>query len=150
MEITSPAFEQNQPIPAIHSRKGGDISPPLQLSNVPAGTKSLALIVDDPDAPGKTFVHWLIWNIPPDTKELPEGINKKSSISLGVEGINHYENLGYAGPCPPHGNRHRYYFKLYALNTTLSLPPGSSKLHLEEAMKDHILQKAELMGTFQQ
>ena len=143
MEIVSPAFEPNQPSPQIYGSEGKDISPPLRFINVPEGTETLALIVDDPDAPGGTFVHWVLWNIPGVTEQLSEG------AKIGNQGKNHYDTLGYRGPRPPVGETHRYYFKLYALNTTLTLPEGSSKSKLEHAMKDHIITHAEVIGTFQ-
>ncbi len=142
MEITSPAFEHHQPIPKKHTCEGEDLSPPLLFRDIPKGTKSLVLIVDDPDAPSGTFDHWLTWNIPPDHLRLDQGEHGPS------EGLNHFGGVGYRGPCPPKGPTHRYFFKLYALDRQLSLPEGSSKEQLEEALEGHILGKAELVGTY--
>ena len=144
MLITSPAFEQHQPIPQKYTCQGEDLSPPLQFQDAPAGTKSLALIMDDPDAPMGTFVHWVVWNLPPDTRQLSEGVKLKHQ-----EGKNHFPKIGYGGPCPPPGKPHRYYFKLYALDTQVHLSDGSSKEQLLEAMEGHILGQAELVGTYQ-
>ena len=144
MKVESKAFLPNQPIPKKYSYKSDNISPNLKITDLPPNTKSLALIMDDPDAPHGTYVHWVTWNIPPDTHELADG------IVLSKKGLNHYGNLGYDGPCPPPGKSHRYYFKVYALNTLLELPEGSSKEELEKAMTGHIIKQAELMGTYQQ
>ncbi len=142
MKLVSSAFSQNQAIPAKYTCKGKDVSPPLSFSNVPDGAASLALIVDDPDAPRGVFDHWIVWNITPDTKELKEG------ASVPKQGINGYGEQRYKGPCPPPGAAHRYRFKLYALNILLDLPEGSTKAQLEEAMQGHILAQTELVGTF--
>lgn len=143
MNIETVAFEQGKPIPDKFTCQGEDVSPELILKNVPAKTKSLVLIVDDPDAPSGTFDHWIAWNIPADTKKIAEG------VSLAEQGKNHFGNLGYNGPCPPPGKPHRYYFKLYALDTLLHLPSGSNKKQVENAMEGHVLGKSELMGTYQ-
>lgn len=143
MEIKSSAFNHGKPIPKKHTCEGEDISPMLTFHNVPKGTQSLALIVDDPDAPRGTFDHWIGWNLNPDHLTLSEG------ESLPVQGKNGFGEIGYRGPCPPPGSPHRYFFKLYALDTKISLPSGSSKRQLEEAIKGHVIEKAELFGTFQ-
>lgn len=143
MEITSPAFEQHATIPQKYTCEGEDVSPQLIFADIPAGTKSLALIVDDPDAPGGTFDHWIIWDLKPNLRTLAEG------ESAGKQGKNSYQELRYRGPCPPPGKPHRYFFKLYALDTTINIPEGSSKKQLEQAMEGHILGKAELIGTYQ-
>lgn len=144
MKIQSPAFEQNQPIPAKYTCDGENISPPLVISEVPEGTESLVLICDDPDAPAGTWVHWTLWNIPPHTKEIPEN----SAPAGASEGTTSFGNTGYGGPCPPSGT-HRYFFKLYALDKTLDLPPAASPEQLQEAMEGHILESAELVGLYQ-
>lgn len=143
MEIHSPAFEHNRPIPVKFTCQGEDVSPPLEFRQVPKGAKSLALIVEDPDAPGKTFVHWVVWNIDPAAKGLKEG------ASVPVEGTNHFREVNYRGPCPPKGSSHRYFFKLYALDVQLNLPSGSSREELEKAMQGHKIGEAEMVGTYQ-
>lgn len=143
MKVSSPAFENGQPIPIKYTCSGTDVSPPLVFSDIPKGTKSFALIVDDPDAPSGTFVHWLAWNIKGDATEL------KESASIPNQGKNGFKENRYKGPCPPPGGPHRYFFKLYALDTMISLPDGSLKTQLESAIEGHILGKAELIGTFQ-
>lgn len=143
MKISSPAFEPNQAIPLKYTCDGENVNPPLQIVDVPAGTKSLVLISDDPDAPMGTWVHWTIWNIAPDIKEIAE-----DSIPFGaVEGITSYGNKGYGGPCPPSGT-HRYFFKLYALDTILDLPLDAKAGDIEKMMSGHILDKAEVIGLY--
>lgn len=142
MKIESPAFKHGQPIPAKHTCKGQDISPELHFIDAPAKTVTFALIVDDPDAPMGTFDHWIAWNIPGDTKTLAEGVR------LPHQGRNGFQVSNYRGPCPPPGKAHRYFFKLYALDTDLSLSNGASKGQVEASLEGHILAKAELVGTF--
>lgn len=143
-------FENHQPIPAKYTCDGENVSPALQFMNVPDKAKSLAIIVDDPDAPRGTFDHWIIWNLPPDVKKLSEGATEiKHLTSHPKQGSNGYQENKYKGPCPPPGKPHRYFFKLYALDALLTLPEGVSKQELENAMKGHILEKAELIGTYQ-
>ncbi len=142
--ITSTAFEPGAPIPARYSCDGDDISPPLAWADVPPDTQSFALIFDDPDAPGGTWNHWLLFNLPADTRALPENTTLPTGTRIGK---NSWGRTDYGGPCPPHGT-HRYFFKLYALDTTLSLADGASKSEIEAAMNGHILAQAELMGTF--
>jgi len=147
-QITSHAFEDGGAIPVRHSCHGEDVSPPLAWTGAPAGTRSLALICDDPDAPVGTWVHWVVYNIPASTTTLPEGIAPDAELSDGSQhGNNSWGRLGYGGPCPPSGT-HRYFFKLYALDATLQLAAGSDKKALLKAMEGHILDQAELMGTF--
>ena len=153
LSINSPAFEAGGSIPAQHTCDGADSSPPLQWSGVPAGTKSLALIVDDPDAPDpakpqRTYVHWVLYNLPADARALSEGVSASSLPPGTREGMNDWNRTGYGGPCPPIG-RHRYFFKLYALDTVLGQLGAATKAQLESAMKDHILERAEVMGTYQ-
>lgn len=143
LSITSPAFEHNTSIPGRYTCDGRDISPPLLIESVPNGTESLALIMDDPDAPVGIWVHWILWNIPPHTREIKE--NRPPSGT--VLGLNNWNRISYGGPCPPYGT-HRYYFKLYALDTTLNLAPASTRADLERAMQGHILAQGELMGTY--
>ncbi len=143
MRIWSPAFVENGKIPKQYTCDGQDVSPPLNMENPPAHTATLALIMDDPDAPGGTWVHWVLWNIDPTTTEIGANTVPKGAF----QGINDFKKRAYGGPCPPSGT-HRYFFKIYALNTTLTLSPGSTKGDLEKAMKDHILAKAETIGRF--
>lgn len=142
MKLTSSAFTHNGIIPSEFTCDGSDLSPPLSISDVPSNAKSLALIMDDPDAPVGTWDHWIVFNIPPSTKEIIKGKEPN-----GIAGKNSWGRTGYGGPCPPSGT-HRYLFKLYALDTELNLPKGSPKKNLEAAMQGHILAKAELMGTY--
>lgn len=143
MDMESPAFENHQTIPKKFTCEGENISPELRIKKVPAGTKSLVIIVDDPDAPHGVFVHWVAWNIDPATSKLEEG------VTLKFQGKNHYGEIGYKGPCPPLGERHRYFFKLYALDIELNLPIGSNKEQLLETIQGHILGKTELIGLYQ-
>ena len=139
LKVSSSAFEEGKPIPLKYSCKGDDINPPLDIENIPEEAHSLVLIVDDPDAPGKTWVHWIVWNIP-----IMHHI-KENSVP-GTEGINDFKRNEWGGPCPPSGT-HRYYFKVYALDTQLNLPLGTTKKQLEKAMDEHILAFGSLMGT---
>lgn len=149
MQLTSPAFAHNQNIPSKYTCDGLDVNPPLAIDSVPAGTKSLALIVDDPDAPGGTWVHWTLWNIPPDTKEIPGNIQPAGVIKVGAsEGTTSFGGIGWGGPCPPTGV-HRYFFKLAALDTTLNLPASTKAEIVAEAILPHILAQAELIGLYQ-
>lgn len=149
MQLTSTAFAENTPIPAKHTCDDKNISPPLKWSGVPPGAKSLALIADDPDAPVGTWVHWVLYDLPPTLSELPED-QPKSQFVAGTarQGLNDFRHLGYGGPCPPPGKPHRYFFKLYALDTLLDLKPGATKKDIERAMEKHILAQAQLMGTY--
>jgi Raf kinase inhibitor-like YbhB/YbcL family protein len=140
MKITSPAFDHNTMIPKKYTCQGKDVSPPLAISGIPEGTVSLALINDDPDAPMGTWDHWVIWNIKP-VEEILE------NTAPGIQGRNSGGTNDYGGPCPPSGT-HRYFFKLYALDSTLELKEGATKAKLETAMKGHILAQAELIGLY--
>ena len=143
LTISSPAFGQNETIPSKFTCDGEDINPALKFDGVPANAKSLALIVDDPDAPRGMWVHWVVWNIDPATREV-----RISSVPKGgVQGMNDFRKHEYGGPCPPSGT-HRYFFKVYALDKTLELGPTSTKTQLETAMKGHILAHAELVGLY--
>lgn len=142
MQITSPAFENNGSIPSVYTCDGADANPPLALSSIPQNAKSLVLILDDPDAPGGTWDHWIVFNIPPTVKEIQE-----NSTPQGVEGMTSWGRPGYGGPCPPSGTHH-YHVKLYALDTMLSLTRFATKADVEAAMKDHILAQSELVGLY--
>ena len=146
--IKSSAFNEGEPIPKKFTCDGEDISPELSWDGTPEGTKTFALINDDPDAPGKTWVHWVIFNIPGSATSLPENMPTDKELSDGSrQGTNDFRKIGYGGPCPP-GGTHRYYFKLYALDTKLTLKPGALKQELLAAMKGHIVDEGQLMGTY--
>jgi hypothetical protein len=148
IKITSPAFEQEGLIPAQYTCDGEDVSPPLQWEGVPAGTESITLICDDPDAPMGTFVHWVLYDLPADVRELPESMPADATLSNGAkQGTSDFGRTGYGGPCPP-GGTHRYFFKLYALDTATSLSPGATKAELLKAMEGHILAQGQLMGKY--
>jgi Raf kinase inhibitor-like YbhB/YbcL family protein len=142
--LESNAFENAQAIPRRHSCEGEDVSPPIRWSNLPEGTRSLALVVDDPDAPGGVFTHWIAWGLDPAAEGLGEG------DSAPREGQNDFGASGYRGPCPPPGHgRHRYVFRLYALDAEPELAVGSGKAELEQAIEGHVLTTAELVGTYE-
>jgi hypothetical protein len=142
--LESSAFDNAQPIPSRHTCQGEDVSPPLQWTNVPEGTRSLALVVDDPDAPGGVFTHWIAWGLDPAAEGLGEG------ASAPREGQNDFGTSGYRGPCPPPGHgRHRDVFRLYALDADLELGAGAAKAGLEQAIEGHVLTMAELVGTYE-
>lgn len=143
LTLSSPAFTHNGTIPAQYTCDGTNISPALRWSGAPANTKSFALIVDDPDAPKKTFVHWVVFNIPATTRELPEGV-RSGEFTCGV---NDFGTKKYGGPCPPSGVHH-YHFKLYALDTILDLASDATKEDLLDAMQGHVLAQAELVGVY--
>jgi Raf kinase inhibitor-like YbhB/YbcL family protein len=142
MDLTSPAFGQDQPIPAYHTNKGSGISPPLMISNVPPGTASLALVMHDPDAPRGDFLHWSVWNMTATASVIPE-----NRVPTGAQqGTNGYGKIGYGQPAPPSGTHH-YVFDLYALNIQLDLPAGASLKQLQDAMDGHVVTQAKLVGT---
>ncbi|WP_456443630.1 YbhB/YbcL family Raf kinase inhibitor-like protein [Caldithrix abyssi] len=148
MKLISSAFEEGGMIPSIYTCDGQDVSPPLRWSDVPQETRSFALICDDPDAPMGTWVHWVIYNIPDTTRSLPEAIPSSERLDNGtLQGKNDFKRYGYGGPCPP-GGTHRYFFKLYALDTKLDLPAGATKAQLLKAMNGHIVGEAQLMGKY--
>jgi len=148
VKLTSAVFEQGGLIPATYTCDGRDVSPPLAWSGAPDHTKSFALISDDPDAPMGTWVHWVAWNIPGTTTALEENVPKKETLPNGMkQGTTDFRRIGYGGPCPPSGT-HRYFFKVYALDTNLNLPARTTKKELERAMQGHILAQAELMGKY--
>jgi Raf kinase inhibitor-like YbhB/YbcL family protein len=146
--LMSTAFGNGQPIPTTYSCKGRDVSPPLTWNEPPAGTQSLALILDDPDAPAGTWVHWVIFNLPATARGLAEATPKDAPLTAGgINGVNSWGRSGYGGPCPPSGT-HRYFFKLYALDTLLALTASADKSQVLTAMEGHILAQSELMGTY--
>ena len=146
--LISPAFGEGEAIPTRYTCDGEDISPPLRWEGVPAEARSLALIMDDPDAPAGTWVHWVLYNLPVKRQELAEAIPADAElVGGGRHGRNSWGRLGYGGPCPPSGT-HRYFFKMYALDTVLDLEPGADKEQLLEAMEGRVLARAELMGTY--
>lgn len=153
LTLTSPAFNHQGQIPLEYTCDGQDISPQLSWSHIPNGTKSLALIMDDPDAPDPaapkmTWVHWVLYNIPPSATGLPRGVTSERLPAGTQEGLNNWDRTGYGGPCPPIG-RHRYFFKLYALDVELTDLDRPTKEVLEKAMAGHVVAQAELMGTYQ-
>lgn len=149
MKLTSAAFQENGPVPVEYTCDGADQSPPLQWTDSPRNTRSFALIADDPDAPGGTFVHWVLYNIPASATFLEENQPADDMLDNGAsQGVNDFKNTGYGGPCPPSG-MHRYFFKLYALDEVLKSKEGMTKGDLLSAMKGHILAETQLMGTFQ-
>jgi len=144
MEITSPAFGQNQDIPPKYTCDGENINPPLAFAGVPADAKSLVLVVDDPDAPGRTWAHWIVYNIDPASAGIAE-----NSVPAGArQGITDFGIQGYGGPCPPSG-KHRYFFKLYALDSAIDVPISAAKKDLEKAMEGRILVQSDLIGLYQ-
>lgn len=148
LTLTSTAFAEGELIPRQYTCDGKDISPPLAWSGAPEATKSFALIGDDPDAPMGTWVHWVLYNLPPATKELPEQMPVTDTLSGAArQGVSDFGSSGYGGPCPPSGT-HRYFFKLYALDTTLELGARPTKADVERAMKGHILAQSQLMGKY--
>jgi Raf kinase inhibitor-like YbhB/YbcL family protein len=149
ISISSEAFRAGDAIPVEYTCDGRDISPALSWSGIPAGTQSIALIMDDPDAPMGTWVHWVLFNIPPNATGLPEGVPKHETLSDGsVQGMTDFRRVGYGGPCPPPGKPHRYYFRIYALDTKLSLTSKATKADVVKAMEGHILARGELMGKY--
>ena len=149
IDLTSSAFHQDGTIPKQHTADGKDTSPPLRWGETPKETRSLALICDDPDAPGRVWVHWVLFNLPPEVRELHEGVPAHQSLANEArQGKNDFGKIGYGGPAPPPGKPHRYFFKLYALDTVLELPAGSTKSQLVDAMKGHVLAEGHLMGRY--
>ena len=152
LSLSSTAFKEGAPIPLKHTCDGPDVSPPLAWEGAPAGTKAFAMIADDPDAPAGTWVHWVLFNIPGNTIKLAENIPKtetlKKDLDGAMQGRNDFRRVGYGGPCPPSGPAHRYFFKLYALDALLPLKAGATKQDVEQAMQGHVLQMAQLMGTY--
>jgi Raf kinase inhibitor-like YbhB/YbcL family protein len=148
INITSSAFQDGGLIPSKYTCDGADVSPPLQWSGIPQDTKFLALICDDPDAPAKTWVHWVVYDLPPNIAQLPEAVPDTESLAAGgKQGRNDFGKIGYGGPCPP-GGTHRYFFKLYALASQTSLQPGATKEQLLKAIEGKVLGQGQLMGTY--
>ncbi len=150
LTVTSAAFEPGRPIPVKYTGLGDDLSPPLQWQGAPAATKSFALLCDDPDAPGGTWVHWVIYNLPPGAPSLSENAPKSESLPGGAaQGLNSFGKIGYGGPAPPAGKAHRYFFKVYALDCLLTPQGRPKKEALLAAMRGHILSQGQLIGTYQ-
>jgi len=148
IKLTSTAFQEGGMIPQKHACDGLDISPPLDLEGIPDKAQSMALICDDPDAPAGTWVHWVLYDWPVGEKTIPQGVPADKELANGAkQGINDFRRIGYGGPCPP-GGTHRYFFKIYALDTRLNHTPGLTKAKLLEAMKGHILAEGQLMGRY--
>jgi Raf kinase inhibitor-like YbhB/YbcL family protein len=153
MELKSSAFEADGRIPVKYTCDGEDLSPPLAWSGAPQGTQSFAMIMDDPDAPPGTWVHWVLYDLPATTRELPEGLPKNETLDDGSVhgicwGVSSFNRVGYYGPCPPPGSPHRYFFKLYALDAKLALDPRATKDDVVKAMEGHVLAKVELVGLY--
>jgi Raf kinase inhibitor-like YbhB/YbcL family protein len=147
--LSTAAFAGGE-IPKQFTCDGNDVSPRLVWTDPPKGTESFALIVDDPDAPAGTWVHWVLYDLPAQTRDLPENVPKKSTLTNGAhQGRNDFGKIGYNGPCPPSGNPHRYFFKLYALDAKTKLKPGATKAQLERAMKGHVVAETQLLAKFQ-
>ncbi|MBJ6799820.1 YbhB/YbcL family Raf kinase inhibitor-like protein [Geomonas propionica] len=143
LKLVSSAFKQAGQIPSLYSCDGSDTSPPLAIDGIPKDAKSLALVMDDPDAPGGTWVHWVLWNIAPSTSQITQG-----TVPRGAQqGVNSWRRKSYGGPCPPSG-QHRYYFRLYALSERLNLPSNSTRKELDLAMRGKVLAQAELLGVY--
>lgn len=148
IKVASPAFKEGRMIPKKYTADGPNVSPPLEWESVPEGVQSFALICDDPDAPVGVWVHWVLYNLPAEIKSLPENVPSKKTLENGAaQGTNDFRKIGYGGPAPPSGT-HRYYFKLYALDTKLNLEPGVTKDDLLKAMKGRILAHGRLMGKY--
>lgn len=150
VKVTSPAFNEGRPIPPRYSCEDVNISPPLNWdTNLSLPSEgSITIICDDPDAPSGTWIHWVIFNLPPETSSLPEMVMPREELENGaLHGANSWGNIGYSGPCPPSGT-HRYYFKIYALDTKLNLPSGTTKEEVLKAMEGHILDEGQIMGTY--
>jgi hypothetical protein len=147
MSLSSSAFKDGQPIPVDYTCDGKNISPPLSWGGAPADTQSLLLIVDDPDAPAGVWTHWILFNLTTDTSELAEDFTK--SPSTARQGANDFKKPGYGGPCPPTGKAHRYFFRIFALDTTLNVPAGATRKEVDAAMAKHVLAMGQLMGTYQ-
>ncbi len=149
LELTSTAFAQGEPIPREYTADGRNVPPPLQWTEGPAGTRSFALVCEDPDAPSGTFTHWVLGNVPAEVHELTEEASRETVLPNGAtQGRNDFGKVGYGGPSPPPGKLHRYFFKLYALDRPLDLQPGAAKDQVLAAMKGHVLGEAQLVGTY--
>lgn len=150
IKLTSPSFDHGDSIPVKYTCEGEDVSPPLVWSDVPDGTRSLALVCDDPDAPSGTWVHWVMYDIPPKFSELSEGVPTTEVTPRGAkQGMNDFKRLGYGGPCPPRGDAHRYFFRIYALDIAPGLPAGATRADLQRAIEGHVLEQGELVGLYE-
>jgi hypothetical protein len=149
VQLKAPAFKPGADIPRQFTCDGSNISPALVWTAPPEGTQSFTLIMDDPDAPGRTWVHWLLYDLPATERELPEAVAPSGTLASGAQqGLNDFRKTGYGGPCPPSGPAHRYYFRLYALDTELHLRPGATRVQIERSIRGHVLAHAELMGQY--
>ncbi|MGB7218783.1 MAG: YbhB/YbcL family Raf kinase inhibitor-like protein [Vicinamibacterales bacterium] len=149
LQLKTPAFKPGDDIPAQLTCDGADTSPALSWSAPPERTQSFVLIMEDPDAPGRTWVHWVLYDLPPTGRELPEAVPPEGQLPSGArQGRNDFGKIGYGGPCPPPGPAHRYYFKLYALDKRLELPAGATRAQLDRSMRGHIVAQADLMGRY--
>jgi Raf kinase inhibitor-like YbhB/YbcL family protein len=149
MQLRASRFDHGADIPPYFTCDGGDLSPALTWTAAPAGTRSLALIVEDPDAPAHTWIHWVLYDIPPGERGLPEGVGHTAKLSAGTrQGTNDFGNTGYGGPCPPPGAPHRYFFRIYALDSSVALDAGATAADLRRAMRGHVVAEAELMGRY--
>lgn len=150
MKLTSPVFAEGTPIPERYTCDGADVSPPLDWSEAPAGTRAFALICDDPDAPVGIWVHWVVYGLPATATGLPEMVAPVDALpGGGRQGLNDFRRVGYGGPCPPPGRPHRYFFKLYALDTLLGDLGRADKAAVEKAMRGHVVAHAQLVGTYE-
>jgi Raf kinase inhibitor-like YbhB/YbcL family protein len=150
ISLASTAFEDGGPIPYLYTCEGDDISPPLQWSGAPVSTRTYAMVCEDPDAPRGTWIHWVLFNISGDAVELTKAVPTLPELPSGARhGRNTAGDMAYAGPCPPPGKPHRYFFRLYALDISLNLPPGATRAELEQAMDQHIVAQGTLMGTYE-
>ena len=149
IELTSSAFDSGKPIPRRYTCDGEDISPPLHWRYAPDEAKSLVLLCDDPDSSNGVWSHWVLYNIPPEMRELPEGVSRGRHLSWGgVQGRNTFGDVQYGGPCPSPGPAHHYYFRLYALDAPLNLSPGATRQQVIDRMEEHILDRTELLGLY--
>ncbi len=149
-DLTSPAFAPGAEIPVKYTCDGLNVSPPLRWAGPPARTKEYVLIAEDPDAPGRTWTHWVLYRMPSSLRDIPESVPPRDEVaSIGRQGLNDFKRVGYGGPCPPPGPAHRYFFKLYAVNQAIPLPPGKTRAEVLDAIQGHVLGQAELMGRYQ-
>ncbi len=146
--VSSPAFSNGSTIPAQYTCDGADVSPPLRWSGVPSSAKSLVIAMEDPDAPGGLFIHWVLYNVSPNLTELPQGVPPAASTRFGLQAINDFGRVGYGGPCPPPGKPHRYIIVIYALNSTLGLPPGAPARDVLRAARPYVIAEGELVGLY--
>jgi Raf kinase inhibitor-like YbhB/YbcL family protein len=149
LQVTSPAFAEGENIPVKHTADGDDVSPELHWGGIPSNTQSIALVCEDPDAPRGTWTHWVLFNLPPDKTMLAEGVSTEKELPDGTrQGKNDFGKMGYGGPSPPKGKPHRYYFKLYSLDTKLNLAGGATRQQLLDAIKGHVVAEGQLMGQY--